>query len=333
MNIYVLGGRQRKRWLRSLDPERRFDAAIILRLNTSARTSEKIVEYHTPAAAKAHPQSSDVFASGTLCGNRLYACTYTEVIVYDVPSFRQVGCISLPCFNSLHHVRPTRRGSLLLANTGLDMVLEITLGGAAVREWSVLGNTVWDRFSRSVDYRKVSTKPHLSHPNFVFEISEDVWVTRLCQRDAICLTRPGEAIKIDLERPHDGLLHGGLLYFTTVDGHLVVVDSISLKTVSITNLRTFRGYGFTGPAWCRGVLVINPAIVCVGFTRMRKTLLLETGNWIRHGFREVDPPTHLAVFDLQKRECLAAINLEPHEINILFGILAAEDLPKSARVG
>jgi hypothetical protein len=319
--------------MRSLDAERRFDAAIVLRLNTSTHTSEKIIEYHTPLAAKAHPQSSDLFASGTLTGNRLYACTYTEVIVYDVPSFRQVACVSLPCFNSLHHVRPTSRGSLLVANTGLDMVIEMTLDGTVLRDWPVLAENAWERFSRSVDYRKVSTKPHLSHPNFVFEIADDVWVTRLCQRDAICLTRPAEPIKINLERPHDGLLHQGLLYFTTVDGHLVIVDSISLKTVSIVDLRTFPGYCFAGPAWCRGVLVISPGLVCVGFTRLRKTLLLETGNWIRHGFRELDPPTHLAVFDLKKRECLGAINLEPHDINILFGILAADEIPKGARAG
>lgn len=319
--------------MRSLDAERRFDAAIILRLNTSAQTSDKIIEYHTPPAAKAHPQSSDVFASGTLCGNRLYACTYTEVIVYDIPSFRQVTRMSLPCFNSLHHVRPTNRGSLLVANTGLDMVLEMTLDGTVLRDWSVLGNKAWDRFSRSVDYRKLSTKPHLSHPNFVFEISDNVWVTRLCQKDAICLTRPAAPIKINLERPHDGLLHEDLLYFTTVDGHLVIVDSISLKTLSIIDLRTFRGYRFAGPAWCRGVLVISPGMVCVGFTRIRKPLLLNAANCIRHGFREVDPPTHLAVFDLQKRECLDAINLEPHEINILFGILAADEVPQATYVG
>ena len=48
MNLYVLGGRQRKRWIRSLEAERRFDRAIILRLNTSTQTSEKIIEYHTP---------------------------------------------------------------------------------------------------------------------------------------------------------------------------------------------------------------------------------------------------------------------------------------------
>ena len=100
------------------------------------------------------------------------------------------------------------------------MVLEVTLDGRVLREWPVLGNNAWDRFSHSVDYRKVSTKPHLSHPNFVFEISDDVWVTRLRQRDAICLTRPAEPININLERPHDGLLHESLLYFTTVDGHL-----------------------------------------------------------------------------------------------------------------
>jgi hypothetical protein len=195
-----------------------------------------------------------------------------------------------------------------------------------LREWNVLGGYPWDRFSRSVDYRKVSsTKPHLSHPNFVFQILNDVWTTRFFQRDAICITRPSPPIRLDVERPHDGLLRDGLLYFTTVDSHLVIVDAGSLKTVSIFDLKKFSGYPFAGPAWCRGILVINQSVVCVGFTRIRKTILLQAGNWIKHRFREVDAPTHFAIFNLAERQCLKVINLEPHGINILFGILDSQE--------
>src|SRR2546430_17342150 len=128
-------------------------------------------------------------------------------------------------------------------------------------------------------------------------------------------------------RPHDGLLHDGLIYFTTVDGHLVIIDSASLKTFSIVDLKLFRGYPFPGPAWCRGILVISPNLVCVGFTRIRKTVLMQAANWIKHGFREVDAPTHVAIFDLAGKQCLKAIDLEPRGINILFGILDAGAKP------
>jgi hypothetical protein len=322
MNLYILGGRQKTRWFWPVEAERRFDQAVILRLNTDAETSEPVVHYKTPGEAKAHPEASDLFTTGTLHDGRLYVCTYTEVLVFELPHFRQVAYISLPCFNSIHHVCPTPCGTLLIANTGLDMVLEITLEGKMLREWNVLGGGPWDRFSREVDYRKVSsTKPHLSHPNFVFQILDDVWATRFYQRDAICITRPTQQIKLDVERPHDGLLRDDLLYFTTVDSHVVIVDATTLETVSVADLKTFSGYPFAGPAWCRGILVMNHSVACVGFTRIRKTTLMQAGNWIKHGFREADAPTHLAIFDLAKRHCIKVINLEPHGINILFGIL------------
>jgi hypothetical protein len=325
MNLYILGGHQKERWFRPLEASNRFDLALILRLDTDGETSERLVEYLTPCDAKAQAGSSNLFASGALYANKLYACTYTEVLVFEVPHFRRVTYISLPRFNSLHHVCPTRQGTLIVANTGLDMVVEITLEGKVLREWNVLGRSPWERFSQNVDYRKLaSTKPHLSHPNFVFQILDDVWVTRFHQKDAICLTRQTQQIRIGVERPHDGLLHEGSLYFTTVDGHLVIVDATSLTVVSVLDLREFCAYPFNGPAWCRGILVINKDVVWVGFTRIRKTMLMQAGNWIKHGFREMDAPTHVAVFNLSERRCLKAINLEPHGINILFSILNTE---------
>ena len=329
MQLFVLGARQKRRWIWPVAAEQRFDYGLILRIMTETGSSTLALKYETPLHAKAYRASSNVFASGTLSGNRLYTCTYTEVIVFEVPSLKQMAYVSLPRFNSLHHVRPTSRGTVLIVNTGLDEVVEVTLEGVVVREWSVLeGESTWTRFSPDVDYRKVaSTKPHRSHPNYVFEISNDVWVTRFHQRDAICLTRPSQPITVALERPHDGILCNGRIYFTTVDGHLVVADTTSLQVVSISDLRRFAGYPFSGQAWCRGLMVINSRIVCVGFTRIRKTALMRTGNWIKHGFHEVEAPTHIATFDLSEERCLTVVDLEKHGMNLLFGIVDAEGSP------
>ena len=139
-----------------------------------------------------------------MIGIKLYACTSTEVLVFEVPGFRRIGYVSLPCFNDLHHVTPTRDGNLLVANTGLDMVVKFTPQSKVLAEWNVSDEDLWSRFSRSVDYRKVeTTKPHQSHPNFVFELSDDVWVTRFEQRDAVCLTSRGKKVSIGAQRPHE----------------------------------------------------------------------------------------------------------------------------------
>ena len=119
------------------------------------------------------------------------AWTNTEVLLYRVPSFERIAYVSLPMFNDVHHVRPTPNGNLLVANTGLDMVLEMTREGAIVQVWNVLGDDPWERFSEATDYRKVkSTKPHLAHPNHVFYVGDEPWASRFQQKDAISLVDP-----------------------------------------------------------------------------------------------------------------------------------------------
>jgi len=63
--------------------------------------------------------------STTLPGNKLCTCTSTEVLVYELPTFKLLHYIFLPCFNDLHHVYPTQQGTILVVVTGLDMVVEI----------------------------------------------------------------------------------------------------------------------------------------------------------------------------------------------------------------
>jgi hypothetical protein len=175
-----------------------------------------------------------------------------------------------------------------------------------------------------VDYRKVlTTKPHNAHPNFAFRLNEDVWATRMVQRDAICLTQPGLRIPIGLHGNHDGLVHGDHIYFTTVDGTIVVVCRHSLKTVDVIDLNAIgRSGGVLG--WCRGLLVVDDGLVWIGFTRVRKTKFMENVKWIKHGFQDVERPTRIALYDIKARTCVREIDLEPSQLNVLFGIYSAE---------
>ncbi|MGB6522849.1 MAG: hypothetical protein WBE83_13875, partial [Candidatus Cybelea sp.] len=158
-----------------------FERGLILRVDPQRGSVERCVDYVTPHEASAQ-DASITFEGGVLEGQRLYTCTRTEAFVYRVPDFTPLARVSLPCFNDVHHVRPTKEGNLIVTNTGLDMVLETTLEGDVVREWGVHGESPWSRFSRDVDYRKVlTTKPHVSHPNFTFFIDDELWVTRCMQ--------------------------------------------------------------------------------------------------------------------------------------------------------
>lgn len=324
-NLYVLGARQRELLLHTEEEYRLYDSALILEVNAESGESRVCLEYKSPPKVRASDEASIVFKAGALIGKNLYACTSTEVLILQVPEFKRIGYVSLPCFNDLHHVTPTRDGNLLVANTGLEMVVKLTPEGKVLTKWNVLGEDPWARFSRSVDYRKVeSTKPHQSHPNFVFEMGDDVWVTRFEQRDAVCLTHPEKRISIGVQRPHDGVVFGEHVYFTTVDGRIVIANCHSLQAEHIVDLNEFGEERQTLLGWCRGLLPLDESRIWVGFTRVRKTKFKENVLWIKHGFRETGKPTHIALYDLAAKRCLREIDLEQYGLNVLFGIYPAE---------
>jgi hypothetical protein len=279
------------------------------------------VEYVTPPEACVEQDPVILFKSSTLAGDHLYACTQTEVVIYRVPAFERVGYVSLPMFNDLHHVRPTASGTLLVAVAGLDLVAEVTLDGTVLREWSVLPEDPWRRFSRDVDYRKVrTTKPHHAHPNYVFELGDEVWATRFEQRDAISLVDPTRRIHIGLERVHDGLVHDGHVYFTTVDGKIPIADASSLAVVDVVDLGAIVGSRVL-LGWARG-LHIDGTGIWVGFSRIRPTRFRENVAWAMRGFKETRP-THIARFDLERRTCTHWIDLEPSGLTAIFSVLPA----------
>jgi hypothetical protein len=321
-SLYVLGARQRKLLLKKEWEWNLYEAALILQLDTESGAVRTCVEYKSPADARANGNSSIVFKSGTLIGDKLYACTSTEVLIFKLPEFRRIGYISLPCFNDLHHVTPASDGTLLAANTGLDMVVKFTPEGERLAEWNVLGEPPWSRFSPATDYRKVeSTKPHKSHPNFVFELNNETWVTRLRQRDAICLNDSGKRIDIAVQSPHDGLVRGEKIYFTTVDGRVVIANSLSLQVENTIDLKEIDGQeSLLG--WCRGLLPLDDRKVWVGFSRLRKTVFRENVLWVRSVFREGmgEKPTHITLYDIAEKQCLQEFDLERHGMNIVFSI-------------
>ena len=325
--LYVLGGKQRNLALKLEEEWNLYESALILKVDTESGAVQVCVEYKTPQAAKAHKDSSSVFKSGTLIGDILYACTNTEVLVFKLPDFEIVNYISLPCFNDVHHITPSHDGSLLVVSTGLDMVLRLTPKGEVIEEWSTLEEPPWTRFSRSIDYRKVeSTKPHQSHPNFAFEIGPDLWATRFQQRDAICLTQTGRTIDIAVERPHDGVVVGDQIHFTTVDGRIAIANAKSLRIDGLIDLTSIDDPNAL-LGWCRGLLPLGQTKFWVGFTRVRKTRIHENILWVKRVFKEgmIEKPTHISLYDLAERKRLRELDLEAHGMNIVFSIFPAKE--------
>jgi hypothetical protein len=319
--LYIVGGSSRTSLFKPIAEWNSCKKALIVKVHPQAKTSEVLVEYDSPEDAVAEDSPAILFKSATLSGDKLYVCTSTEVLVYKLPRFEVLHYISLPCFNDLHHVRPSVDGNILIADTGLDLVLEVTHQGQILREWSVIGEDTWKRFSRDIDYRKVpETKPHRSHPNHVFQLDEEVWVTRFDQRDAISLTRPGRRIDIGVQRPHDGEVEGDWIYFTTVDGHVVVANRRTLQVEEVFDLNTIDNKRQLVLGWCRGVAVMEKEKLWVGFTRVRSTRFKENLVWAKQGFQNRRKASHIALYDLAKKECLEEIEVEPYGVDVLFSI-------------
>jgi hypothetical protein len=320
--LYVVGGRQRV--ARSLamgnNDWNGYDRGQIVRLDPRSGEWAACVEYVSPPEVVAEEDPAILFQAGSLEKDRLYLCTQTEVMIYSLPRFERLWYLTLPIFNDLHHVKPAPNGNLLVANAGLEMVLEISLTGEVVREWNVLGEEPWGRFARDVDYRGISTKPHRSHPNHIFTLGDEIWVTRFHQGDVICLNDPQKRIPLSSERIHDGVLYEGLAYFTTVNSKVIVANPRTLKVETIVDLQAMHEEDVL-LGWCRG-LKIDQGTLWVGFSRIRPTKFRENVAWVLRRFKRL-MPTHIGLYDLDKRQCLAEIDLEPMGLSAVYSLFPA----------
>ncbi|MBK9715254.1 MAG: hypothetical protein IPO81_28790 [Kouleothrix sp.] len=323
-SFYVIGGQQRApRPLRAGNRNwNGYERGVIMRVDPETHDIKTCVTYVSPPEVCAADDPAITLQASTIQDSMLYTCTQTEVLIYALPSFERLGYLSLPCFNDVHHVRPTPEGNLLVANAGLEMVVETTPAGELRRVWNVLGEDPWGRFSREVDYRRIETKPHRAHPNYVFTVGDEIWATRFHQGDAICLTSPEKRIQISSERIHDGVLHDGRLYFTVVSGSIVVANPQTLQVEQVINLNSMHAEG-TLLGWCRGIFIDGDKL-WVGFSRIRPTKFRENVSWVMHGFKHV-LPTRVACYDLSRRRCVVEIDLEPTGLGAVYSVLPTLD--------
>ncbi|TYS90030.1 hypothetical protein [Rossellomorea aquimaris] len=314
--IYIVGGKQKNRLAAEWH---QYEKGVILKLDMETKQLIDRFEYVSPPEVCPDQDPSIVFKAGTVKEKTLYVCTEREVLVYSLPDMTPKGYVSIPCFNDVHHVLPAQNGNYHVVTTGLDMVVEVDKKGKLIHAWNVLQEAPWERFSKKVDYRKVlTTKPHLSHPNFVFHIGDEVWATRCLQKDAICLTNPDKRIDIGGAYIHDGVLFGDTLFFTRVDGHVVTVDAKTLKVINDYDLNEWTHHN-KKIGWCRGIKILDDHTVIVGFTRMRPTKNPLDGHQAYQAHADT-LPTRIACYDLRKGKLVWECGLERFEFNAVFSI-------------
>ena len=144
MLLYIVGGKQREaRTVTDHDPNwYSYSSGLVLKVDTVSEQVTVCYE-HTSKEGTCLPNDPVLFKSGSRNGDEIYLCSQTEVMVFDLPSFDLKTHISLPFFNDVHHVIAGEDDSLIVANTGLEMVVNLSRDGDILNAWNVLAEDAW----------------------------------------------------------------------------------------------------------------------------------------------------------------------------------------------
>ena len=327
--LLVTGGRQTMSFQRK--PEwHLYEEALLVELDTATGSAEAVMNYKTPAGLCPEDDPSYVFKGASFDGDELLVVAQTEVLRVALPSMSIVARYSEPTFNDLHHVRAVG-DRIYVVSTGLDAVIVLDRDGNVLENVHVLGHDLWDCFDEKTDYRLIpTTKPHKSHPNHVFETPEGVWVTRISQRDAVLLSDLSRKIDVSaVGPPHDGTLHEGSVWFTTVNGFVAKTNPSTGIVEEAYNLNEIGGLD-RPLGWCRG-LGFADGVAFVGFSRLRSTKFRENLSWVKRGFKrdavQRRLPTRVAAYDLDRGQLLQEWDLEETGLGLVFSILPDGDRP------
>lgn len=303
-----------------------YGCAKLLRLDLASGRVEELLSIDQGNENFPETDPNLEFTASAVEGNRLWLTTDTEVRLYEYPTLALKATYSHPCFHNIHSVA-IRGDELYVTSTGLDMVVVLNKhDGTIVEQINAECKPTWHRFSATEDYRKHhSTRPHDCHPNFVFWVDDEPWVTRCTQEDAVCLRNFDKRIDVSgTRRPisiHDGITLGNHVLFTLVDGSLVIVDPRSRSIGELIDLSALPGFGGVR-GWCRG-LYVNGDIAYVGFSRLRPTKRMEKIAWVKRLLMQggmVEESSVLAI-DLKRREIVADHRIASGQIDAIYSVL------------
>lgn len=280
------------------------------RLDTKTGRVDHVCTWDTPRAH--HPGDSEhlEFTAGWLDGDVLWQTTRTEVLCIDWRRAEVTRVIDHRLFTDLHSVMPHPTGGLVITATGHDSVLHLR-DGQILAHWWLNGSVAeFERTYSGVDFRKIPfsrLKPHRHHPNQTFLLDGELWVTCFEGHCARCLTREEEAIQLSEGSPHDGRMRDDVLWFTTVNGHVIGVDPITRQRVKHLFLPDLDPTpGLLG--WCRGVEKVGRSLF-VGMTTLRRSRHREWLRRLARGSQGESRPTRVVQIDLDTDEIVASFDV------------------------
>ncbi len=301
-----------------------YGEAKLLKLNLETGQIETILKKSEGGQNYPAETPNLQYTACCLVDDILWLPTDTEVYKLHYPSLEVLTVISHPFFHNIHSVNVYDE-KVYVSSTGLDLVAVFDYEGNLLERLNTEGKELWHRFSEDVDYRLVySTRPHDSHPNFVFMLDGQPWVTRCRQQDAVNLDNVSESIELTIPEKrisvHDGVLFENNLYFTSVDGYILVCDIEKKKLVDEINLLSHLKGGKLG--WCRGLNISSDGIAYIAFSRIRRTKVMDRLSWLIRGQLEKmnHIPASILMYDLKSRKVIHQYDIPMAEIDAIYGV-------------
>lgn len=289
---------------------------VQLELSEQAKvTFKNKYEYMTPPEHR-HEETRVTFKSASCSHNTIFISTETEVLQLCARTLQLKSVLTHPEFNDVHHVIRRKNKNLAVVVTGGEQVLEFDEENNLVKRRVVRKSGKKPNYSDVSDLRKVATtKPHFSHPNFCFEIDNELWVTRCDLMDAVNIEDFHNRIDIGCGLVHDGVLQNQNLYFTTTNGFILVYDKEDLTVSQKIDLNQY--YNNADLGWCRGVLPISKRFLLIGFTASRQSKRTRSK-------RKQVLPTRLVCFDVTESKIKWELDLSEFGMDSVFSILKTD---------
>lgn len=324
MKLLLAGGLQRRN-ARELSSGQKHERGCLLVLDTASGRFQVALEYRSRPEHRPPDLPEIRFTAVDPGDGDVLAPTSTELVLVSAGDWEPRDVVSLPCFNDVHHAR-RHGGEILVANTGLDEVVVLDARSRRVERRVYLGHTPFaQRFDDDVDYRRLNTTGrHEIHPNHVCVLDGDVFVSGGFEGSVIPLDEPGARFRISERVIHDGVSRDGALWFTSVDGWILVVDPHAGRVIERFDLNGMDPQG-GGLGWCRG-LCLDGGVAYVGFSAIRPTANERLVSWVNQRVGRGEPPrrSRIAAFDLPAGRLLDEYPLPTGRMSDVFCVRTLE---------
>ncbi len=298
-----------------------FVGARIEIIDWETKQCAKTIDY-TPPSENLGEGCSVRFTGGCPFQGQWLQTSGTELVIYDLKDWSVKKVISHPSFHDLHGAAVLGE-EIVLVNTGLEMFQILDAEGNIVREVNLASLATWERFDRSVDYRSVaSTKPHEVHVNHAFRIDGEWWATRCLKSDAININNPEDRFDIKVGNPHDGIIRGDFIYFTTTNAHLVIANVATRRVEDLIDLNKLNEGG-RKIGWCRGIEVDGDHAY-VGFSRLRRSKWAGAFHAAKDMYWGRKRKSHIERIDLKKKELIDSYDYETDGSSAIFSLMKYE---------